>query len=97
MAVSCNVGRPYHVADIPFGRDPDQELYNQFYNVCRSLSYYDTIVLARALKVDVRAVRYWQAHRYFPRRGTAMLIIDWVERGKPRKVITQAQSEASAF
>ena len=96
MAVSCKAGRPYRVADISFAKDPDRELYNQFHEVCRSLSYYDTVIVARACRVDVRTVRRWQTGESFPgRRGTAVLVIDWVNRGKPRKEITQAELAAS--
>jgi hypothetical protein len=91
MAVSCKVGRPYHVADICFSEDPDLDLYDQFYRVCRSLTYFETVILARALKVDIRTVRRWQSGQNFPvRRGRAVLIIGWVSRGKPQKIISQA-------
>lgn len=92
MAVSCKVGRPYHIADICFGKDPDRELYDQFYRACRDLSYFETVILARACKVAVRTVRRWQSGKYFPaRRGTAVLIIAWVNSGKPQKMITQEE------
>ena len=99
MAVSSSkAGRPFQVADISFGNDPDRDLYDQFYRVCQGLTYFETIVLARSLKVDVRTVRRWQSGRYFPaRRGTALLIMGWVGRGKPRKVITQAELAAGMF
>lgn len=98
MAISCKVGRPYHVADICFGKDPDRELYDQFYRACRGLSYFETVLLARACRVDVRTVRRWQSGRYFPaRRGTAVLVIGWVDRGKPQKIITQAELAAGMF
>jgi hypothetical protein len=98
MAVNCKVGRPYHVADICFAKDPDRELYDQFYRACRNLTYSETVILARAVKVDVRTVRRWQAGQYFPsRRGTAVLIIGWVDRGKPQKMITQAELAAGMF
>lgn len=95
MAISCKVGRPYHVADICFSKDPDQDLYDQFYRACRNLTYSETVVLARALKVDVRTVRRWQEGKSFPvRRGRAVLIIGWVDSGKPQKRITQAELAA---
>ena len=92
MTVSCKVGRPYHVADICFAKDPDRDLYDQFYRVCRSLTYSETVMLARALKVDVRTVRRWQSGECFPaRRGWAVLIIGWVDNGKPQKIITRGE------
>lgn len=98
MAVSCRVGRPYRIADICFAKDPDRDLYDQFYRVCRGLSYSDTVILARSLKVTVRTVRRWQSGKYFPaRRGTAVLVLGWVDRGKPQKTITQAELAAAMF
>lgn len=98
MAVSCKAGRPYHVADIDFGKDPDQDLYDQFYRACRTLSYSETVFLARACRVDVRSVRRWQSGKYFARRpGMAILVIDWVNNGKPQKMITQAEDAAGMF
>lgn len=98
MAISCKVGRPYHVADISFSHDPDRELYDRFYKVCRLLSYFETVMLARAVRVDVRTVRRWQSGRYFPaRRGTAILIIGWADRGKPQRTITQEELAAGMF
>lgn len=98
MAVSYKVGRPYHIADISFNKDPDQELYDRFYKACRDLRYFETVVLARALQISVRTVRNWKAGRCFPTtRGTAILIIDWVERGKPQKMVSQAEASEGMF
>jgi hypothetical protein len=98
MAVSCKVGRPYHVADIDFRHDPDQELYDRFYEACRDLSYFDTVLLGRALGVALNTIRLWKAGQTFPaRRGIAQQVIDWVTRGKPEKVITQAERAKAIF
>lgn len=98
MAVSCKVGRPYHVADIDFNSDPDQELYDDFYKACADLHYFDTVVLSRALGVSVVTVRLWKAGKTFPmRRGMAFQIIDWVNKGKPQKTITQAEAANTMF
>jgi hypothetical protein len=98
MAVSCKVGRPYHVADIPFGKDPTQELYDKFYAACRELCYFDTVVLSRALGVSLVTIRLWKAGKRFPgREATARLVIDWVDRGKPQRIVTQAEAAASMF
>lgn len=98
MAVRYKAGRPYHEADIDFGKDPDQDLYDQFYRACRTLSYSETVFLARACKVDVRSVRNWQSGKYFPtRRGTAVLILNWVNNGKPERIIKQAELAAGMF
>lgn len=93
MAVSYKVGRPYQMADIDFTKDPDQELYDSFYAACDKLHYFDTVVLSRALGVHVVTVRRWKAHQTFPPgRGIAQQIIDWVNMGKPRKVVTRVQA-----
>lgn len=98
MAVSCKVGRPYHVADIPFGKDSSQELYDRFYTACRELHYFDTVVLSRTLGVSLVTIRLWKAGKKFPgREATARLVIDWIEAGKPTKTITQAEAAASIF
>lgn len=86
------------MADIPFCCDPDQELYDQFYKACRALSFFDTVVLARTLGVNVRTVRNWKAGKTFPpRRGLATLVIQWVTNGKPVKTMTQAEIANSMF
>lgn len=98
MAASCKVGRPYHVADIDFKQDPDQELYDKFYAACAQLCYFDTVVLSRALGYSVVTIRLWKAGKTFPaRRGIAMQVISWVEAGKPQKTITQAEAANSIF
>ena len=92
MAISCKVGRPYHVADINFRHDPDQDLYDTFYAACDQLHYFDTVLLSRALGVNIVTIRLWKAHKTFPsRRGMAYHVIDWVNRGKPEKIIKQAE------
>lgn len=98
MAASVKVGRPCCVADIDLRHDPDQELYNQFFDACRRLDYPDVRRLARALQVGTSTVRSWRAGQHFPTtRGTAVLVIGWVDRGKPVKMITQAEMAASIF
>lgn len=98
MAVSCKVGRPYHVADIDFSQDPDQDLYDEFYKACSELHYMDTLVLSRALGVSIVTVRLWKAGKSFPmRRGMAFLVIEWVKKGKPQKTITQAEAANTIF
>jgi hypothetical protein len=91
MAVSCKVGRPYHIADIDFRHDPDQELYDRFYGACAQLHYFDTVLLSRALGVSLVTIRLWKAKQTFPaRRGTAQQVITWVNNGKPERVIKQS-------
>lgn len=93
MAVaSARVGRPYHMADIDFSKDPELPLRDAFVAACATLRYFDTVVLSRTLGVDVVTVRRWKAGLCFPaRRGSAQYVIKWVQDGKPRKVLTQAE------
>jgi len=92
MPVSCKVGRPYHRADIDLGYDPDQELYDRFYAACDTLRYFDTVLLSRTLGVTLVTIRLWKAHKTFPaRRGIAFQVIEWVNNGKPEKIVTQAE------
>jgi len=95
MAVSSKVGRPCHVADINLKHDPDQGLYDTFYATCSQLHYSDTVRLSRALGVTLVTIRLWKAKKTFPsRRGMALQIIDWVNRGKPERRVTQAEIAA---
>ena len=93
MATSVRVGRPYQEADINFTEDPDQELYDQFYAACADLHYFDTVVLSRTLGVHIVTVRRWKAGQTFPpSKGRAQCVIDWVNMGKPRKIVPRAQA-----
>lgn len=93
MAGKSKVGRPYHVADIDLSYDPDLELYDNFFNACAGLRYFETVVLSRTLGVEARTVRNWKAGLTFPKRnGIASQVIRWVNDGKPQKIITQAQA-----
>ena len=98
MALGCKVGRPYHTADIDFRHDPDRELYARFYAACDKLHYFDTVMLSRALGVNVVTIRLWKAHKTFPnRRGVAHQVIDWVSRGKPERIVKQAEAAGGMF
>jgi hypothetical protein len=94
--IALRTGRPYHTADIDFSKDPDLELYARFYEACSTLCYFDTVVLSRALGVDVVTVRRWKARQNFPeRKGTAQHVINWVASGKPRKIVSQREGSTS--
>ena len=98
MAVSSKVGRPYHVADIDFRHDPDQELYDEFYQACRTLTYCDMRLLGKAFGVHWITVWRWKAGQVFPmRKGIARQLIDWVVNGKPQKTVTQAEAADTMF
>ena len=79
-------GRPRYVADIDFAHDPDQELYDRFYEACREFCYRDVMALSRGLKVTPRTIYNWKNGKTFPIvRGTALMVIDWVAGGKRMK------------
>jgi len=83
MAVNTR-GRPICRAVIDFANDPDAELYERFYEVCQDLDCSDMRKLARAFRVDLSTVYRWKLRTRFPEtRGTASLVIRWIEQGKP--------------
>jgi hypothetical protein len=89
MAIA-NRGRPICRAVIDFTDDPDEELYNKFYKVCRTLSCSDMRKLARGLRVTLATVYFWRQGRSFPvTKGTAAFVIRWVEQGKPTEFVIQ--------
>lgn len=96
MAGLSKVGRPVCEADLDWEHSPGQEIYTQFYEACRSLTYADMRRLARAFDVDITAVVHWKAGRRFPPGlDSPFLIIQWVEKGKPVIMRTQAEIAAS--
>jgi len=83
MAVNTR-GRPICRAVIDFAHDPDEELHERFYKACQTLTCSDMRKLARAFRISLAAVYYWKLRTYFPEReGMAVLVIRWVEQGKP--------------
>lgn len=96
MAIGSKAGRPYHIADIDFRYDPDQGLYDRFYAACDQLHYFDTVVLSRALGVNIVTIRLWKAHKTFPsKRGMAFQVINWVDSGKPQRTVRQEKVAVS--
>ena len=96
MPELSKVGRPVCEADLDWEHSPGQEIYAQFYEACRNLTYGDMCRLARAFNVDVTAVIHWKAGRRFPPGlDSPFLVIQWVERGKPVILKTQAEIAAS--
>lgn len=97
MAVNTR-GRPICMAAIDFANDPDKELYDKFYEACKTLSCSDIRKLARALDINECTIRYWRKTKTFPvTRGTARRVIQWVEEGKPVEFRTQAQIATSSY
>ena len=96
MEIRGNLGRPVREADLDLEHDPNQEIYTQFYEACRTLDWADISSLARGLRVTVGAIRHWKTGRRFPMDiGTPLLVIRWVNRGKPVKMRTQAEIATS--
>lgn len=92
MAVNGKAGRPVSEADIDWGHSPGQELYNRFYEACRTLNYGDMCNLAKAFKVSLAAVMLWKSGKRFPvNKDIPFFIIGWVEAGKPVRTRTQAE------
>lgn len=96
MAVSAKTGRPVCEADLDWEHSPGQEIYSQFYEACRSLNYGDMCRLASAFNVSLATVIRWKSGRQFPLGlDFPFLVIQWVERGKPVRMRTQAEIAAS--
>jgi len=73
-------------------QDPGQFYYDKFYDACRDLSYSDCKALSNGLKVSLRTVYFWRNRRNFPREiGTALMVMDWVGKGKPTKLVSQRE------
>lgn len=98
MALSSKVGRPICEADLDWEHSPGQEIYTQFYEACQSLTYSDMCRLARALKVTLTAVLRWKSgQRFPPGLDSPFLVIQWVDRGKPLRMRTQAEIAGSVL
>jgi hypothetical protein len=83
-------GRPRREADIDWTTDPSQFYYDKFFEACRTLSYSDCVSLSNGLKISLRQVYNWRNGRHFPRDiGAALVVIRWVEQGKPVKLVSQ--------
>lgn len=86
-------GRPSLEADIDFATDPDLQLYQDFYNAMKGLSYGEKRALARGMHVCYNTIVNWSKLNSFPpRRGTAVLVIQWVRNGKPMRKVYQSNS-----
>lgn len=96
MGVRTKSGRPIWEADLDWQDNPGQEIYDQFYEACRGLNYLDMRMLAKAFRLTLTAVVDWKSGRRFPPGlESPLLLIRWVERGKPLRMRTQADIAAS--
>jgi len=98
MAVAiAKAGRPHAVAEINFQTDSEITLRDGFYEACSTLKYREIMALSRALGVTPVTVSNWKYKTYFPSWYVALQVIDWVQRGKPIKVIPPWQSMSDMF
>jgi hypothetical protein len=79
-------GRPCAVAEIPFSNDRKVELLQEFYAVCSTFRYRETVALSRALGVHTKTIQNWKYKQSFPRWDIAVDVIEWVKAGKPCKM-----------
>jgi len=79
-------GRPCAVAEIPFCNERKVQLLQEFYAVCSTFRYRETVALSRALGIAPRTVERWKYQESFPRWDIAVDVIEWVKSGKPYKM-----------
>ena len=87
-------GRPYAVAEIPFQNDRKVGLLEEFYGVCSTFHYLEIMAVSRALGVQPFTVERWKYKMTFPRWDIAIDVIEWVNRGKPIRKVSQSESPA---
>ena len=80
-------GRPCPVAEIPFCNERKTKLLEEFYAVCSTFRYRETVALSRALGVQTRTIENWKYQQSFPRWDIAVDVIEWVKMGKPCKMM----------
>ena len=90
-------GRPYFVAELDYANDRELALTSEFFKVCSRFHYQETMQLSRALGVHERTVMSWKYKERFPSYHTALLVIDWVNRGKPVTKKYPSKIEATMF
>ena len=93
--VTVRVGRPHCVADINFANERKQLLFDEFYKICKTFHYREIMALSRALGVCPHAVVLWKYKLRTPRWDTVVDIFDWVDRGKPMKLVQPSRVKKS--
>jgi len=89
------MGRPYYMADIDMANDPVMEWYDDFCDALDQLTYPDMRAVARTLGITRKTMQNWKEGRTFPAKmQVALMIVRWVNAGKPRKLVTQSQAAA---
>jgi hypothetical protein len=84
-------GRPCAVAVIPFQNQRKVQLLDEFYAVCATFRYRETVALSRALGIHPRTVENWKYKITFPRWDVAVDVIEWVRLGKPVNMVPPSQ------
>jgi len=91
VVATVGAGRPRAVADINFDNNEKVAFIERFQSVCSTFHYHEEMALSRALGITDRAVRSWKYKEYFPRWDTAVDVLDWVDRGKPIRLVPPSQ------
>lgn len=85
-------GRPYPVALIPFNNERKVGLLDEFWTTCAAFHYRETMAISRALGVEPRTVERWKYRESFPRWDIAVDVIEWVNQGKPVRMVSPSET-----
>ena len=86
-------GRPIVAAIISTVDDDEIELYDNFFRICKQLTFSDRLAISYGLGITFRTVDNWYYGYNFPKeKSIAKGIINWYENGKPVKKIDQCDS-----
>jgi hypothetical protein len=85
-------GRPRVMADIDFDNPLKRQFVDDFQSACSTFQYRELMALSRSLGVTRLTVERWKYKIYFPRWDMAADVLDWVQRGKPIKLVPASQS-----
>lgn len=66
-------------------------MLDEFYSVCATFHYRETMAVSNALGVTPRTVRNWKYHKTLPDYEIVCAVIDWVNQGKPVRNVPQSQ------
>ena len=94
---TARAGRPYAVAEIPFQNERKVGLLDEFYDACSSFHYREIMAVSRALRVQPCTVERWKYKETFPRWDIAVDVIEWVNQGKPIRLVSQSETPSSMF
>jgi hypothetical protein len=98
MAVAIiTCGRPRVMADIDFDNALKRTFIDDFQSGCDTFHYREMMALSRTLGVTPVTVANWKYRIYFPRFDIAADVLDWVQRGKPIKLVPPSQSGVGRY